>query len=185
MKPLSQLGFALLGLLRQQPMSGYDLRKVFTSTAMGTFSDSPGAIYPALARLEASGLASSSVQKSSSLRKRRIFRITPNGSAALDAWMQEPVTRDDIVRNAAGLMLRFAFMDPAADPKIPILFLRDFAEQVQTYLGELQIFLQAHASEMPLSSRLALECGIQEYSTRLQWARTSASLYEERKRNPV
>ena len=37
-------------------MSGYDLRKIFTTTAMGSFSDSPGAIYPALARLEANGL---------------------------------------------------------------------------------------------------------------------------------
>ena len=46
------LEYALLGLLHQQPQSGYDLRKVFETTALGNYSGSPGAIYPALRRLE-------------------------------------------------------------------------------------------------------------------------------------
>ena len=57
----SLLGFALLGLLEERPRSGYDLRKVFAQTAMGTFSDSPGAIYPALGRLEKRGLVRGTV----------------------------------------------------------------------------------------------------------------------------
>ena len=48
----SQLGYALLGLIHQQPLSGYDVKKIFASTPMAGFSDSPGAIYPALRRLE-------------------------------------------------------------------------------------------------------------------------------------
>jgi hypothetical protein len=43
------LGYALLGLL-MKPSSGYDLRKIFSSTSMKTYSGSPGAIYPALRR---------------------------------------------------------------------------------------------------------------------------------------
>ena len=65
MKNDSLLGFALLGLIHQQPMSGYDLRKIFASTAMGSFSDSPGAIYPAR-RLEARGLVRGTVEESAS-----------------------------------------------------------------------------------------------------------------------
>jgi DNA-binding PadR family transcriptional regulator len=185
MKSDSQLGLALLGLIRHHPMSGYDLRKVFTSTAMGTFSNSPGAIYPALARLEASGLACSTIESSTSMRKRRIFEITADGIAALKAWMQKPVTRDDVVRNAADLMLRFAFMEGVLDSEAQSRFLAEFAEQVRNYLLELETFLHAHGRGMPLSSRLALECGIQEYATRLNWARTSAALYEAGKRNLV
>jgi DNA-binding PadR family transcriptional regulator len=30
-----------------KPSSGYDLRKIFSSTSMKTYSGSPGAIYPA------------------------------------------------------------------------------------------------------------------------------------------
>jgi len=49
---LSTLSLAILGLIAQQPQSGYDLRKVFSTTPMGHFSSNPGAIYPALRRIE-------------------------------------------------------------------------------------------------------------------------------------
>ena len=52
------LGHALLGLLHGSSLSGYDVRKIFTETPMGSFSNSPGAIYPALERLEKAGLRS-------------------------------------------------------------------------------------------------------------------------------
>jgi DNA-binding PadR family transcriptional regulator len=180
MKNDSQLGFALLGLMHQQPMSGYDLRKIFTSTAMGSFSDSPGAIYPALKRLEASGLARGTVEESASLRKRRVFTITAKGLAALKGWLTQPVTQDDVVRGKDDLMLRFAFMDGTVGEERTVQFLGEFAGQIAAYLPGLQQYLDAHASEMPLSGRLALECGIQEYAMQLQWARKAVALYEQR-----
>jgi len=181
----SLLGFTLLGLIHQQPMSGYDLRKIFASTAWGTFSDSPGAIYPALTRLEKRGLVSSKVQESTSLRKRRVFKITPEGLAAFKKWLKQPVTGDDVIRRIPDLMVRFAFMDQTVGEKRTVSFLNELAERLAGYLPSLQQFLEVHASEMPLSGRLALECGIQEYEMRLQWARASVMLYEKRKRDQV
>jgi DNA-binding PadR family transcriptional regulator len=181
----SLLGFTLLGLVHQQPMSGYDLRKIFASTAWGTFSDSPGAIYPALTRLEKHGLVSSHVQESTSLRKRRVFRITPEGLAAFKKWLKQPVTSDDVISRIPDLMVRFAFMDQTVGEKRAASFLKELADRLADYLPSLQQFLEDHAGEMPLSGRLALECGIQEYEMRLRWARTSIALYEERKRDQV
>ena len=60
----SILGYALLGLLHQRPLSGYDVKLIFASSPMGGFSDSPGAIYPALSRLERRGLVRSEIQPS-------------------------------------------------------------------------------------------------------------------------
>ena len=181
----SQLGFALLGLIHQQPMSGYDLRKIFTSAVMAGFSDSPGAIYPALARLEASGLTRGNIQQSAGLRKRRVFHITPKGLAAFKAWLKKPVTRDDLIRRPGELMLRFAFMDGTLAEKWAIRFLREFAQELHVYLQELKQYFESHAGDMPLSGRLALEYGIEEYAMRLHWARTSAALYARRRRNKV
>ena len=82
-KPISLLGYALLGLVQQRPSSGYDLRKMFAETAMGSFSDSPGAIYPALTRLEKRGLIRSEVEERAALRRRRLYRLTPKGRAEL------------------------------------------------------------------------------------------------------
>jgi DNA-binding PadR family transcriptional regulator len=181
----SLLGFALLGLIHQQPMSGYDLRKIFASTAWGTFSDSPGAIYPALGRLEARGLALATVLESSSLRRRRVFSITPKGLAAFKEWLMQPVTYDDVIRRNSELMVRFAFMDETAGEDRSEEFLGEFAAQMAAYIPSLHQYLEAHASEMPLSGRLALECGIQEYEMRLQWAKSSIAVYEQKRRIQV
>jgi DNA-binding PadR family transcriptional regulator len=180
MKTDSLLGFALLGLIHLQPMSGYDLRKIFASTAWGTFSDSPGAIYPALRRLETRGLVSSEVEESTSLRKRRVFRITAKGLADLKEWLNQPVTHDDVIRRIADLMVRLSFMDQTLGEERTAEFLGEFAQELDGYIPSLHKYLESHASEMSLSSRLALESGIQEYETRLQWARKSIALYEER-----
>lgn len=159
-------------------MSGYDLRKIFATTAMGSFSDSPGAIYPALRRLGAQGWVQGQVEPGNGLRRRRVFRPTAQGQAALKAWLRKPVTRDDVVRRIGDLMLRFAFMDQVLGPEQAARFLRMFADEISTYLPELRKYLESHAGEMPLSARLALKCGIGEYEARLQWARSSAAIYQ-------
>ncbi len=179
----SLLGFELLGLIHQQPRSGYDLRKIFSTTAWGTFSDSPGAIYPALRRLETDGLALGTVEESSSLRRRRVYSITPQGLAAFKAWLMQPVTHDDVIRRIPDLMVRFAFMDETVGEVRTAAFLGEFAGQMAAYIPSLHQYLEAHASEMPLSSQLALKSGIQEYETRLAWARTCIAIYEQRRRN--
>src|SRR6266700_1823213 len=106
----STLAFALLGLIWQEPRSGYDLRKFFSSTPMISFSDSPGAIYPALRRLEQRGLVRGHTAQGSGLRRRRIFELTARGRAEFRRWQTQPVMRNDVVRNLGVLMLRFAFL---------------------------------------------------------------------------
>jgi DNA-binding PadR family transcriptional regulator len=178
----SLLGFALMGLLNQQPMSGYDLRKVFAQTAMGNFSDSPGAIYPALGRLEKRGLVRGTVEESSSLRKRRVFKVTTKGLTQFKAWLKRPVTRDDVMRRIGELMLRFAFMDFALGAEESAHFLREYLEQLTEYIPSLKEFHTVQAGSMPISARLAFESGIEEYEARLKWARTSLAQYEPGKR---
>ena len=60
MPRLSSLDCAILGLLSRRPGSGYDIRRVFQTTALGRYSDSPGSIYPAIKRLNRPGFAGGS-----------------------------------------------------------------------------------------------------------------------------
>ena len=137
MKTDSILGFALLGLLHEQPRSGYDLRKVFTTTAMGSFSDSPGAIYPALKRLEARGLIKGQVEESAGLRRRQIFRNTPKGLAQFKAWLKRPITHDDVMRGIGELMLRFAFINQTLGTESTESFLAEYAKMLAEYIRSL------------------------------------------------
>ena len=175
----SILGFALLGLLHGKPQSGYDLRKVFATTAMGSFSDSPGAIYPALARLEKQGKIRGKVEESAGVRRKRTYLLTPKGKAAFRDWLAQPITRDDIVHRIGELMLRFAFMGGIVEPRQIARFLRDLEREIAAYIPTLEEFIATQRRQMSLSGRLALECGIQEYLARLEWARSAAARFEK------
>ncbi|HEY7098999.1 MAG TPA: PadR family transcriptional regulator [Terriglobales bacterium] len=180
----SLLGYALLGLLHHRPFSGYDLRKIFSSSPIAGFSDSPGAIYPALRRLQLRGLVRGVVEPSNGLRKRRVFSITPKGLVSLKAWQSKPIVRDDIIHRMGDLLLRFAFMDRTLGTQRAQAFLRELSRELSSYLPILRQHLDTHASEMLLSGRLALESGIQGYEAQLQWARRSFARYERRKKEP-
>jgi DNA-binding PadR family transcriptional regulator len=178
----SLLGYALLGLISQQLLSGYDVKKIFATTPMAGFSDSPGSIYPALRRLEQTGQVRGEVKEMTGLRRRRVFRITPKGLASLKAWMAKPVTEEDVVRRTGELLLRFAFMDQTLGAERSVEFLREFAEKMAEYIPTLHEYLKIHAAAMPMSGRLALESGIGEYEARLEWAKNAIAHYRRRKK---
>jgi hypothetical protein len=85
------------------------LRKIFAETAMGNYSSSPGAIYPALQRLETDGLLSGKIEETAAMRRLRLYRITATGLAALKRWLARPIAPDEVKHRSEELMLRFAF----------------------------------------------------------------------------
>jgi DNA-binding PadR family transcriptional regulator len=181
MKPsdIPVLGYALLGLIHQKPSSGYDLRKTFAETALGNYSSSPGAIYPALERLQARGFVGAEVQETTGLRRRRLFTITQSGEAALKQWLGRPIARQDVTRGAAELMLRFAFMEQVLGVQAAVDFLQGFRTNVESYIPELKAFLEANEANMPLSGRLALESGVRGYETSRDWAEYAIQTYRQ------
>jgi DNA-binding PadR family transcriptional regulator len=172
------LGYALLGLL-QKPSSGYDLRKVFSSTSMKSYSGSPGAIYPALSRLEKAGLIRGTVEEGSGLRRRQIFRLTAKGLAELKIWIALPITREDLTSGLKTVLLRFALSETAVGASASLEILKSFEAALQPQLQTLREQLEKTKIVAPTSARLALECGIRSYESLNEWARYSIAIYEE------
>jgi DNA-binding PadR family transcriptional regulator len=174
---VSLLGYAILGLLHQRPSSGYALRKAFATTPMGTFSDSPGAIYPALRRLHRQGLVLGRVEASAGLRQKETFRLTARGLDALKEWLQRPLTRADVVRGMDDVMLRLAFTDEVISPAASFRLLQSLARELAAYLPTLHAYLDEHHRHMPLSGRLALESGIRAYEAQARWVGDALKAY--------
>jgi len=174
------LGYALLGLLQQKPSSGYDLRKIFASTSMKTYSDSPGAIYPALGRLEKQGLIRGTIEEGAGLRRRQVFRVTPKGLAELKSWIMRPVTRGEMVRGQQEIMLRFAFCETAAGPAAAVELLRSLQTALSAYVRALNDELKAMKTGVPASARLAFECGVRGNQALLDWTHHALASYETR-----
>src|SRR5215471_10775933 len=110
-KRITVLEFVLLGLVSQKPRSGYDLIKEFGNTPMAHYSDSPGAIYPALRRMEAAGLLRGKTERVYELRPRRKFEPTERGTDELVRWLRQLPSPEDVAHRFDEVMLRFAFMD--------------------------------------------------------------------------
>jgi DNA-binding PadR family transcriptional regulator len=181
MNDISLLAYALLGLLQQGPRSGYDLRKIFANTPMGTFSDSPGAIYPALERLEKRGFVRSRVEETSGLRRRRLFRPSASGIRAFKTWQTRTIVREDVIHSVDELMLRFSFMDETVSAADARRFLKGLKSELGGYIPALRKYLAKHSPNMSLSGRLALESGVRAYETLFRWAKAALSAYNKRK----
>jgi DNA-binding PadR family transcriptional regulator len=175
---LTPLGYALLGLVQQAPRSGYDLRRMFAATPMGYFSGSPGAIYPALDRLERSGLVAGNVDDRQPLRPRRVYTITPKGLEVLRAWVTRPVTHEDLVRREGEVDLRFAFLGGIGGPADSRRFLESLAAEIDAELKSLEQHLTGMKSSAGLHGRLALESGIELYEARARWARRALQHFQ-------
>lgn len=73
----------LLCLLEQQPMYGYRIIKELERRSQGYFKFKEGTLYPALHRLEKSGLISGKWQILPNGRPRRYYHITAKGLSKL------------------------------------------------------------------------------------------------------
>jgi DNA-binding PadR family transcriptional regulator len=165
------LSLAVLGLISQRPLTGYDIRKVFATTPMGHFSSSPGAIYPALRRIEKARWVCGRAGQGKTRRERVAYEITPQGHAVLAQHLSQPVTRDDVIWHMDDLMMRFAFMDGVIGREGTVRFLQEFASQIDAYVTVLRAYLRSVKDIMPPCGRLAMEQGIQGYEMNAQWAR--------------
>lgn len=160
-------------------MSGYDLRKVFAETALGNYSSSPGAIYPALARLEKEGFVESEEDRSKALRPRKLYRPSAKGKQVFRDWLVQDVTLEDVSRNFDELMLRFAFHSVLGSFEATRRFLEGVAQQADAYVDELKMQRKIFPKEAPVHSRLALEAGIGQYRTSARWARKALDHFKE------
>ena len=165
------LEYALLGILDQDSHSGYELRRLFADTPLQYFSDSPGAIYPALRRLVARRWVVASAPSGG--RRRRTFRLSAQGREAFVVWLRQPVKARDIVHDPDSLTLRFAFMGQAVSVADIKAFLARYEREMKAQLQVLRDHHGARAHGWPLTGRLAFEHGLALHETKLAWARTA------------
>ncbi len=96
-----QIRTALLALLAEAPMHGYEMIRTLDERSGGRWRPSPGAVYPTLSQLEDEGLIEANESDG-----KRVFRLTEPGREAaesLAAQDREPWAGDDV---AAGFELR-------------------------------------------------------------------------------
>ncbi len=97
------LKYVILGLLADRPMHGYEIIRTLEDGSGGTYSPSPGSVYPTLQMLEDRGLVVSEAADG-----KKVYRITDEGRA----FLKKHNTRaDDILDKFVNLGERFSGSD--------------------------------------------------------------------------
>ena len=101
---------AILALLAEEPMHGYQIITELTERSGGVWRPSPGSVYPTLQAMEDQGLVTADKSEG-----RRVFSLTPDGRAAADEagdgpapWERAAKGADRSLVDLRGLMTEVA-----------------------------------------------------------------------------
>lgn len=146
---LSDTSYAVLGLVeRFGPVTPYQLKQVAQVSIFHFWTIPHTQIYSECARLAEAGLLDEEREETG--RRRRVYRISEPGKAALERWREDPITDLYELRDP-GLLKLFCGADPAALAP----------PQLERHQQRLELYLRLHdQEEMPAGMRLALEGGI-------------------------
>ena len=81
---------AILGLLKERPMHGYQLNRELSEQLGGLWRVSYGSLYPSLRRLERDGAIRTEPGAGTGARRKTVYAITPEGEALFLDLLQEP-----------------------------------------------------------------------------------------------
>jgi PadR family transcriptional regulator AphA len=106
MAELSPTAYVILGMIRKEPRSGYEIKSAVDHTTRFFWAASYGQIYPELKRLAKAGLIAG-VDSPTGGRRRTVYEITAKGEEELKAWLRQPPTTFEM-REEGLLKLFFA-----------------------------------------------------------------------------
>lgn len=89
MEQLSATAYVILGFVRNEPRSGYEIKAVVDNSTRFFWAASYGQIYPELKRLSEAGLIIGSDVPTGG-RKRTVYEITADGEEELRSWLRQP-----------------------------------------------------------------------------------------------
>jgi DNA-binding PadR family transcriptional regulator len=147
---LSETSYIVLGLLELAGKgTPYDLKQAAQISTNNFWTVPHTQIYTECARLAEEGLLEE--EREASGRRRRLYSLTKEGRATLEAWRSEPSEDIYELRDASTLKLFFG-----GDPAILA------AGQLEAHGRRLEEYeaLLEHKQHLPRGQLLALECGI-------------------------
>ncbi len=148
---LTTTSFIVLGLVEQcEPATPYDLKRLVQVSVANFWALPHTQVYTECDRLAAAGYLDEEREEHG--RRRRLFRLTESGRAALDVWRAEPAPDPPTISDASLLKL-FLGGDAAAIATQQLPAHRSALELYEALAGE-------HGPAMAVGARRALQAGI-------------------------
>jgi PadR family transcriptional regulator, regulatory protein AphA len=165
------LAHAILGLLQEEPLTGYDLKtRRFDSTINHFWSATQAQIYQTLDKLNEQGLVESRLEIQEGAPNRKVYYLTPAGEEELLQWLITP-QEPQVMREALMIQLWFG-------GKIPKPELLKLLEERLAYHRKQLIILEnkpipkladPNITRRQIFCRLTLERGLAMQKTLIEW----------------
>lgn len=183
MKTKNKTRYLILGLLSEEPLSGYEIKKLVDLRFKYFWSESYGQIYPELSRMEKEGLIKALLKaKTESKRNSCKYEITESGLESLKEWLSYPVEKE-MVRYELLLKLYFANL---TDPDTMIAHIKEFQSSHKKQQDLFTLFQQDLDEHMDMHSNhpevlMVLKFGQKVWKAYDEWCEEAIALLEKRK----
>jgi DNA-binding PadR family transcriptional regulator len=174
----SSLELAVLGLLKEGPMHGYELQKRLGFTLGPLYAVSYGSLYPCLKRLRAAGLVQERPGESKSRRRRKpseakapltmrrrrkVYEITPDGESFFFEQLELGAVYD-----TDRFQTRFAFFR-YLPKEMRLRLLEHRKAYLEEKLAEFKETLRATRERMDAYSRSLIDHGVESTEQDIRW----------------
>lgn len=165
------LEYALLGLLRAQPMHAYEMyQRLTTKEALGSvWRLKQSHLYALLAKLEDAGYLSGSTESQGTRPPRKMLALTPAGADAFAVWLRSPVAHGRDFRLEFLAKLSFALEE---GPPAAAILIGEQRSATTAWLAD----LRARASAQRPFDQLVVEFRVSQLTAILQWLGACATL---------
>jgi len=163
------MGMALLLMINEKSMTGYDIMRLMGEITEGHWKPTPGGVYPVLKRLETEGLVQGA-WSSKKGRRRKIYVITQEGRRSLDrVLLRQSEIAFGINRFFESFLKdMFELSNPQVAP--PSIFTMVFSDEMPDEVDELE-----DRRAMVLSLIQSLQQTLEILEHRLQAAREKST----------
>ena len=167
---------AALGLLAQQPASGYDLLRLFEKSMANVWPATQSQLYGELNKLAEAGLIE---VVNIGPRGRKEYRITDAGRAELRRWITSP--QDDPPFRSAGLLRVFLLGEiPGAQARDHLVAMAEHAEAEVKRLTALRRSIECREDDGTFYGLAALDYGLRSNAMQAEWARSVVGAIDAR-----
>lgn len=158
---------AILGLLSIVPMSGYDLAQAAEHSIRLFWPVSKSQVYAELARLEPMGLVQGAEIAQEGRPDKRLFRLTEQGEAVLDSWLES--ADPGAARHRLPFLLKVFFGHRMA-PERTAELLREVRAKARAEAAELSSLLAVMDHPDAAYARLTVSFGVRMTEAMAAWA---------------
>ena len=168
------LEHAILGFIEFEPISGYDLKKLFDVSIVHFWSATQSHIYKSLDGLEKKGWVSANIIQQIGKPNRKVYQITEDGRAELRRWLVTPLPMDPVRESS---LIQIFFSHFSTNEEIAALFetrMNAIREQIETLRTVAQVAIDENAKRIGVERarqlwQITLDYGMDYYEFELAW----------------